>query len=132
MSKRESVCEIKEAEGSVWERGNSQPFSVERNPAISSMINMCLDHPSLLYLSEHGFTVTHTITHKHLIHHFGNSRGNVPHECQVTRPVQHFSQSAKYHSSFYRLLFFSLSIPVHARIASFAAEPYTYGANITA
>lgn len=41
-SKRESVCEIKEAEGSAWERGNSQPFWDERNLAISSMINMCL------------------------------------------------------------------------------------------
>lgn len=50
MSKRESVCEIKEAEGSVWERGNSQPFSDERNPAISSMINMCLGYVSHLPL----------------------------------------------------------------------------------
>lgn len=87
--------------------------------------------PSLLYLSEHGFTVTDTITRKHLVHHFGNSRGNVPRKCQVTRAVQQSSQRAKYHSSFYRLVFFSPPIPVHGCIASFAAEPYTWGANKT-
>lgn len=45
------------------------------------------------------------------MHHFGNSSGNVPHECQVTLAAQHYSQRAKYHTSFLSALFSFHSCP---------------------
>lgn len=126
MSKRESVWDKRSWGVSMGAREQSAILGWKESSHLFNdkhVSGSIVPPPALPYLSEHGFTVTDTITHKHLIHHFGNSSGNVPYECQVTLAAHTIAREQNITALLSSALLFSFNSPgLHCLICSWTVH----------